>query len=46
MDDLKFEPEFQMAIWKTIAACLYLGQLEFDPKSFDNIDMKSGKFKD
>ena len=46
MDALKFEPEFQEAIWKTNAAILHLGQLEFDPKSFGDIDKEIGKFKD
>ena len=45
MKELGFDKDFRKGVWRCTAACLHLGQIEFDPKSFDDISSKIGKIK-
>ena len=44
MQKMNFSPEEQKAIWRCCAAILHMGQIEFDPRSFDddNAPTRSG----
>ena len=41
INNLKFTEEYVDYIWRSVAAVLLLGQVEFDPVSFKDVETKS-----